>query len=199
MWVLPSTGLTTPFGYSNTLAPASTLLTVTLRCVGLDRWSAPEASPAYSRSTVGRTRARLEDREYTTSSWTSIGTRSLAPPFFRRETSTAFTRSSATYFIPKAPAGKRLQNAKLRVFVSGRGDFSDFSTLRLNGKSPVAVDPVLCSPATNEFPRGYATCSLWATWDFTEAARALSVQGGRRARAHARSDAARDCGHPIQR
>ncbi len=93
------------------------------------------------------------------------------------ETQAGSGRSTVTYFIPRSPRGKRLQSARLRAFVTGRGDFSDFAALRLGGKSPAAVEP-LCSAAGNGLPRGFNACLLWVTWDFTEEARALSAQGG---------------------
>lgn len=84
----------------------------------------------------------------------------------RMITQTTSFRSSVTFFVPRAPAGKRVGSARLRLHVEVSGDAS---ALRLGGKSPIAMDPATCV--------GFH-CRVWATWDFTEEARVLADQAG---------------------
>ncbi len=82
------------------------------------------------------------------------------------------SQSTMTYFIPAAPTGTKLRDAKLRMNVQGSGAFvqtKDFSVLTLNGKAPEAVVPIFCSPFD---------CILLATWDFTDETRMLVGRGG---------------------
>ncbi len=87
----------------------------------------------------------------------------------------ASMRSSATYVIPKPPAGKRVQSARLRVFTTVVSDpqTRNFSAIRLSGKSPTTVDTVACFDGNL-----FSNCFGWVTWDFTAEARALAAQGG---------------------
>jgi hypothetical protein len=82
-------------------------------------------------------------------------------------TQTQSTRSQLTYFVPKAPPGKRVQSATLRAFAWMWGRIS---AVRLNGKAPVSIDPPRCAAADS--------CYAWLTWNFTEEARALAGTGG---------------------
>ncbi len=86
----------------------------------------------------------------------------------------ASIRSSATYFIPKPPPGKRVQSAKLRTFVPSliTTPTDDFSVVRLSGKAPTTIERTGCSGVF------LTSCRAWVTWDFTEEARALAAQGG---------------------
>lgn len=83
---------------------------------------------------------------------------------FAKETSSSSLTSRATYFVPAAPPGARVQSAKLRVQLSG---FGDLSRVTLNGKSPVIIDIPSCD-----------FCPFWATWNFTDEVRALAARGG---------------------
>ncbi len=57
---------------------------------------------------------------------------------------------------PTRPAGQEVQRATLSLRIGAVGDVS---TLRLNGKPPVAVSVLSCLPNS-------AICTLVATWDF---------------------------------
>lgn len=91
-----------------------------------------------------------------------VATRELE---FGRETRTFSQRTTATFVIPKAPAGQRVQRARLRIHIVSTGEPA---AIRLNGKAPTAIDTVSCG----------TVCSAWATWDFTAEARVLAEQGG---------------------
>jgi hypothetical protein len=84
---------------------------------------------------------------------------------FRHE-ATLSTRSSITYFVPRAEPGQRLVSARLTTsFVA----FGDAAQMLIGGKPPVDV-PARCA--------GALFCSGFAAWDFTEEGDALASQGG---------------------
>lgn len=84
-------------------------------------------------------------------------------PGFRN---TSTVRSSLTYFVPRPPAGQRIQSAILQVQVNGTGDFS---ALSLGGTPVTSFTPFACAPSF---------CNGLATWDFTAQAQALASAGG---------------------
>jgi hypothetical protein len=91
-------------------------------------------------------------------------------------TSTFTTHSSARFFIPAAPPDQRVESAQLTASVTTLSTPDAAPQPRLNGKAPVSTT-MSCVPWLNRFPEG-ASCTGFATWDFTAETRALAAAGG---------------------
>ncbi len=89
---------------------------------------------------------------------------------------TAFASSTATFFIPAPPPGKRVQTARLRAFFATQAAAVGAAAPQLNGRPPRSAERLICSPSFTGFD--IFVCFGVLTWDFTNDAKALSAQGG---------------------
>lgn len=64
---------------------------------------------------------------------------------------TALTSSTATFFIPAPPPGKRVQTARLTAFFVTQAAAAGAAAPQLNGRPPLSAERLICGPSFTGF------------------------------------------------